>query len=156
MRVDFDNTHTNGFITLLKKSSAGMIVIVTRSGVTRAIRFGTSSPMISDKYVMIVTTKMYPSVLASSLPIPSAISCCANGSENRAPPNAPLMIPINVIPTWTVDNKSVGSFACRKAISALRLPLDAAASSRLVLEEMSAIFRHRENTVQYNEKPNNR
>jgi len=49
------------------------------------------------------------------------------------------MIPINVIPTWTVDNRSVGSFEYLSAISALRLPRFASTSSLAGLDEMSAI-----------------
>ena len=65
------------------------------SGLFNATLFGTSSPTTKDKYVVIITTTI---VLTISLYGIYGDIMAFNGSDNVAPPKAPVNIPISVIP----------------------------------------------------------
>ena len=110
----------------------------SRSGLRRASRLGTSSPMTTLKNVMVPTT------IARAIPWlygPMSGSGAINWASSfvsAAPPNAPARMPIKVMPTWTVDNRAVGSIDMRKAIAAPELPLSASVCSLSRREETMA------------------
>ncbi len=62
-------------------------------------RFGTSSPMTIDTYVMTTTTSTVAPRLALPGFTPSPISHWLSGCANAASPTMPLVMPIDVMPT---------------------------------------------------------
>src|SRR5262245_52733258 len=64
---------------------------------------------------------------------------CARPFARVASPNAPLVIPMSVIPTWMVERKCEGSVASASAVAAPPLPSSASCCRRALREETTAI-----------------
>ncbi len=70
-----------------------------RSGSVSASCFGTSSPRITDRNVMNATTRMKETSPAASAPTPVRMSTSFTPPAIFAPPYAPAMMPMRVMPT---------------------------------------------------------
>ena len=104
-----------------------------------AIRFGTSSPTISDSIVMPTTT----TATAISWPRPCSIGMRSRMAPSRAPsvapPIAPDRMPISVMPTCTPERKRLGFSASASARAAPREPSSAICCRRRRREETTDI-----------------
>ena len=99
----------------------------TRSGLDNAIFLGTSSPMMSERKVMAVTTMANATDVAYGASHVTRVNCSASTSAMPTPPKAPASTPTSVMPTCTVERKVLG-LAARS--SAARAPASPVSSTR--------------------------
>src|SRR6056297_842951 len=116
----------------------GATMHATRSGEAKAIRLGTNSPMIRDRYVMTVTTIPTPASLAIVSGTPSSGRTEASRVPIVAPENAPARTPTRVIPICTVERNRPGSRARFNAMDAPRSPRSARSFRRPARDETIA------------------
>jgi len=90
-----------------------------RSGLCNAMRLGTSSPMMSDRYVMTRTTMPRPMDSAYEASKGKVLKYAVSFSAMVAPPKAPARMPMSVIPVCTVERKRLGDSASSRAVFAL-------------------------------------
>ena len=109
------------------------------SGLLRPNRFGTSSPITSEKYVMTATTN--PKAILSAYGARNSIWAIGPVSfaASVAPPNAPAKMPTSVMPICTVERKRLGASASSSATFARPLPWSARRRNRAFFEDTTAI-----------------
>src|SRR5437763_1032921 len=103
------------------------------------MRLGTSSPNRMVMYVMIATTMAVALTDEARGGTPSVRSHAATSSLKAASPMMPLMMPMEVMPTCTVERNCVGWSSSFRAACAPPSPSSAIAASRPRRVEASAI-----------------
>ena len=130
---------TNGLATLASHVMGRAITRATASGYSSPMRLGTSSPKISVIKVIVATT-MVVAVGAANLAVkPTFCKNCATPSLKAASPTIPLSMPIEVMPTCTVDSICVGFSFSSSAAWAPGSPPSAMAIRRVLRLAVSAI-----------------
>jgi len=109
-----------------------------RSGFASATRFGTISPMTMVRYVITTITTAYPIVDAYGARLGTRDRYPARAVAKAAPPKAPEMTPMSVIPIWTVERNRLGSSASSSAAFAPASPPSARVWSRWRRAETTA------------------
>ena len=137
--VDAASTHTSGLAMRESRAIGCAMTIAIFSGLRRARPFGTSSPMIREKYVMRATTIAKATELALRPNSGRGSNIGARYFDKLAPPNAPEKTPTSVMPICTVLRKRSGFSINVRTVRALRLPSFDHCWSRDFFEETMAI-----------------
>lgn len=127
-----------GYVALVSQLIGFAIKLAVDSGLSSARRLGTSSPMMTEAAVMAVMTIAVAMTSACS----PVTGHCESDAERRcatvASPNAPLVMPITVMPTCMVDGKFAGLLLSSSAAPAPRRPSSAHCCSRALREDTTA------------------
>ena len=130
---------TKGLVTVATQRIGGATQRAVVSGNSWPMRLGTSSPKMMVVKVMRVTTSAVAVIEAAPSCMPSDTSHCATGPLKAASPTMPLSMPIEVMPTCTVERNCVGLSSSLSAAAAPVSPLSCMAISRALRLAASAI-----------------
>ena len=133
------SARTAGDASRERSCIGGASTLATPSGLSRAIRFGTSSPNTTDATVIPATTIASAAALACGAIQGSAAKLSSRRCATVAPPIAPVRIPMTVIPNWIVERKCPCSFASARAALAPDRPSSTHCCRRLLRAETTDI-----------------
>ena len=119
-RPEASNNHTIGDAIAAITVIAGATFTAIASGFLRAICFGTSSPIISEKYAMTARTNPTPRVSATPTGKPNDTPHSASRSPSVTPENAPDKIPTKVMPSPVRWKENVRDLMPARALDASR------------------------------------
>ena len=137
-RLDLSSSHTSGAATEAMTAMLGAARAAIRSASRSASCLGTSSPRISEKYVMATTTTPTPMVPATASGTPRVSKNSRSRSPRVAPEKAPDSTPIRLMPICADDRNLPGSSASFSATAAPLLPSAAMTFSRAGRAETTA------------------
>ena len=130
---------TRGRSTAARNRMAPATARAMRSGLISAICLGTSSPSTIEKKVITRTTTATAIAWAYGASQGARAIAPASCSAIVVPPNAPMRMPMSVIPACTVERKRGGRSVRCRAVRARSSPSSASCWNRVRREETSAV-----------------
>ena len=123
--VLFERIHMKGDAIFESTDIGPAIALATFSALLIPMRFGTSSPSTIEKYVTIMTIRVFASPLAVETGTPHFSNTPPRERAISLPEKIPVRIPIKVMPICMVDKNLSGSPASLSALFALLFPSSA-------------------------------